>query len=67
MHITCNSKGRARPDKEEKELLQQLPVCILLNKAQELSNDIPSLSSLLSSGPKKGLLQQTDKGTQHSA
>jgi len=53
MHITFNSKGIARPDKEERQLLQHLPVRILLNKAQELSNDIPSLSSLLPSGPKK--------------
>jgi len=53
MHITFNSKGIARPDKEERQLLQHFPVCILLNKAQELSNDISSLSSLLPSGPKK--------------
>jgi hypothetical protein len=51
--ITFNSKGTARPDKEERQLLQQLPVSILLNKAQEISNDIPSLFFLLPSGPKK--------------
>jgi len=53
MYITFNSKRTARPDKEERQLLQHLPVCILLNKAQELSNDIPSPSSILPSGPTK--------------
>jgi hypothetical protein len=52
-HITCKNKGIARPGKEDRQLLQHLPVRILLNKAQELSNNIPSLFSLLSSGPTK--------------
>jgi len=51
MHITFNKKKIARPEKEEGQLLQNLPVCILLNKAQELRNNI--LSFFLSSGPKK--------------
>jgi CDP-diacylglycerol pyrophosphatase len=34
IHITCNSEGIARLDKEERQLFQHLPVCILL-KAQE--------------------------------
>jgi len=53
MHITCNSEGTAWPDKEERQLLQHLPICILLNKVQELSNDTPSLVSFLSSVPTK--------------
>jgi hypothetical protein len=53
MHITCNSEGIARLGKEERQFLQHMPLCILLNKAQEQSNGIPSLSSLLSSGPTK--------------
>jgi hypothetical protein len=55
MHITRSIEGIARLRKEERQLLHHLPVCILLNKVQELSNDIPSLSSLLSSGPMKVL------------
>jgi hypothetical protein len=53
MHITCNSEGIERLDKEQRQLLQHLPVYILLNKAPEQSNNIPSLSSLLTSGPIK--------------
>jgi hypothetical protein len=62
MHIRCNSKETAMPDKEDRELLQHLPLCISLNKAKDLFNDNPSLSSLLSSGPKKAFCNKLLRG-----
>jgi hypothetical protein len=62
MSITSNSEGRARPDKEERQLLHHLPVCILLIKAQELSNNIPSLFSLISSEPTKAFCNKLLRG-----
>jgi hypothetical protein len=62
MHVTCNSDGTVRPGKEERQLLQHLPVCNLLNKAQELSNNIPSLLPFLSSGPTKDFCNKLVRG-----
>jgi hypothetical protein len=62
MNITFNSDGSARPDKEEIQLLQHLPVCILPNKAQEQSNNIPALFSLLSSEPTKAFCNKWERG-----
>jgi hypothetical protein len=62
MHITRNSEEIARPDQEERQLLQHSPVCILLNKAQEPSNNIPSRVSLLSSEPPKAFCNKLMRG-----
>jgi hypothetical protein len=62
MYITCNSEQIEWPDKEEIQLLQHLPVCILLNKAQDLSNNTPSPFSLLPSEPTKAFCNKLASG-----
>jgi len=60
--MTFNSKGIARPDKEERQFLQHLPAGTFLHKAQEPSIDIPSISSYVSSWPTKPFCKKLVRG-----